>query len=1234
MNFDQSNTSANDIPIAESTKIEKSAKTPLKRLRYTLANRFGFHSNPNSPSGTPQTRKNSTSINSSTLTKLDPQVYLDTQSNGFASRVVKYHDESVAKGRNITNKVYRRPGDFPIVNLDKSEINLNKKQANVPTVSKINIAPPINLVSASNASARSTIFRTGKNYGDSYQIGKLGPIEARKPIKTVSPSAHNSTQNEPIVPTNNDYDSAPIRSSLEALKEISRKRIHCDEIDGDTNKKQRADNDYESNNAQVAITSKRARDRTSPSFSSSAAEMQQKRYKNNDILSSLSSSILMSTPKRSALNADVTASKIRRPEFNYDRDDANESVLTNSCAIGKSKSEPSGVVGTSKSDLPHHPSEPIKPVTKSMSDGYDPKSSTTKTNKLTLFNKVYSATSTTGEKKKPIDDDDENSITFVKPKAKASSIFSVNKNRDQKSKLAMMLSFLRGDESKDEVDSVGKPSIDSEKSNQKEEPKSAISSSTSANLNTTTSVTFSTATTTSLLNVPSDVTKPSISEPQKFEAKIPTVVTKPIESSATPLISLSTAASTTAPPSTAITTTIQNSPKVSTENAIKPTVTFNLPPTTAATSIATTSASDSAPRLGGFSFSATQTAFTSPLVAKPTATESLSIAKTEENKPAPPSFSFGLTKSTTNTTLPSFTPPTFGSNTLPAKTESTPASTQSSIVTAVKPQTGAFQFGNTTSSTPATFNLDSSASKPSVLTFTPNNNTSTNNTNSTLNQTPSMPFAFGSTSNTSKPDLNTSITSASIAPFAFSATTASTSAPPVFGSTHTVTTSTNAIPAQNQTSSPPFSFGGAVSAASAAKPQTGAFQFGNTTTTSVVTPSFGSPSVSTPLFGMANPTSSITATTQSGAFTFGANKSTAGPKFGETTATVTPAFGSTITTTATTTNLFGNAQNTSVFGTSNLTATQPKTENVFGAANQTTNTPVFGSQNQSNTFGKTPSAPAFGSNNNLFGNTQSTNAQIQPPPAFGTSNNNLFSTQTTSANLNQSNSLFSTQTTSANLNQSNSAFGSTTAAAAATPSGVFAFGGQQTPATTTASTGIFGTTNTNTNANAPFVFGQGNSMNLMQSNTPSQPSGIFGSKTVENSLTAPPAFGSTTPVAKPQTGAFQFGNTTTPSVPAFGSNSATPQFGGATNGIGSSFAFSATNQPEAAKPFNFGGPSTAPAESVAPFSFNSPSAAPAQNAFQFNAAPQQPTTNMFSIGPGSSTTKTGRPMRTATRRMK
>lgn len=160
-------------------------------------------------------------MNKSNLSKLDPTVYLDTQSNGFASRVVKYYEASEAKSRSIGNQSYRRPGDFPIVNLDKSELSLNQRKENAPKISKINIAPPINLVSAS---ARSTIFRTGKNYGDT--VTTIGP--APKNNSSTATTSNSEPHDEPIVPTGNDYEGASARSSLDALKEISRKRIRCE----------------------------------------------------------------------------------------------------------------------------------------------------------------------------------------------------------------------------------------------------------------------------------------------------------------------------------------------------------------------------------------------------------------------------------------------------------------------------------------------------------------------------------------------------------------------------------------------------------------------------------------------------------------------------------------------------------------------------------------------------------------------------------------------------------------------------------------------------------------------------------------------------------------------------------------------------------------------------------------------------------------------------------------------
>lgn len=157
--------------------------------------------------------------------KLDPQIYRDTQSNGLASRIVKYFEASEAKTRPIANRTYNRPGDFPIVNLDRNGISINPRQTNGPTISKINVAPPI--ATNNQATARLAIFRTGKNYGETMPIAQS--TTSANSVRTATMQLTDTTrENEPIVSTSSDYESNPTRSVLDALKEISRKRIHCD----------------------------------------------------------------------------------------------------------------------------------------------------------------------------------------------------------------------------------------------------------------------------------------------------------------------------------------------------------------------------------------------------------------------------------------------------------------------------------------------------------------------------------------------------------------------------------------------------------------------------------------------------------------------------------------------------------------------------------------------------------------------------------------------------------------------------------------------------------------------------------------------------------------------------------------------------------------------------------------------------------------------------------------------
>lgn len=169
------------------------------------------------------------SIHSPRPRALDARIYCDTQSNGLAQRIDAYVKTTAAKSRPIANHAYSRPGDFPIVNLEKNEISIKPRQTSGTPFAKIGIGAPLQM--NNQASIRSTIFRTGKNYGDA------APIMPEKNIGVAGTSGGSASSNgnsstsrddEPIVPTSGEYDATPTRSVLDELVEISRKRTHCD----------------------------------------------------------------------------------------------------------------------------------------------------------------------------------------------------------------------------------------------------------------------------------------------------------------------------------------------------------------------------------------------------------------------------------------------------------------------------------------------------------------------------------------------------------------------------------------------------------------------------------------------------------------------------------------------------------------------------------------------------------------------------------------------------------------------------------------------------------------------------------------------------------------------------------------------------------------------------------------------------------------------------------------------
>lgn len=497
----------------------------------------------------------------------------------------------------------------------------------------------------------------------------------------------------------------------------------------------------------------------------------------------------MNTSKRISPNVDSATLKKQQVEFN---DKISREVGNHNSFKLKEKQQESSRVGTSNSDLIiHRPSEQIKPVIKSMSDGYVPKAQTSKFSKLTLFNKDYNVENLAGARKKAVDDDEENAISFVKPKTKTTFIFNANKKRDQKSKLAMMLSFLRGDDSKDEVDCVKKHSNDVEKK-PKEDPKEETKEITPpipANLSTSTSVTFSTATTTSLLNVPSDATVKTI-EPLKNSSNDLKETPKAVTIEPIPVI-----------PSAAlfaVPKTKSEQPQITSSSVIKlpsPTVTFNLP-TTQATFVASTvetTSTNSTPRLGGFSFKATSAPTIPTLNAQPTIE---SILKVTETKPAATGFSFGLSKSTSNASLPTFTPPTFS-----AKISSNIETNSIAIGDTEKSSAPvAFNFGTPeTAITTAQLNTPISFGMPSTSQVAIT-------TNSFTASTPSL-FGFGSaaksTTSSTLSATNTITTSAPASTaFVFGASAPSAPSVPSTANTFGINTTTANNVLENKISTP------------------------------------------------------------------------------------------------------------------------------------------------------------------------------------------------------------------------------------------------------------------------------------------------------------------------------------------------------------------------------------------------------------------------------------------------
>uniref|UniRef100_A0A1A9ZJQ0 Uncharacterized protein n=1 Tax=Glossina pallidipes TaxID=7398 RepID=A0A1A9ZJQ0_GLOPL len=601
------------------------------------------------------------------ISKIDSRIFADVQSKGLASRIVKYHEnESRQNRKNMSAyNLYIKPGQFPVVNLNKTQLPL---RATKQTVSMTYIAPPDK--PAFHGNTISSLLRSSSVVG------------LHKSDEEIS------RENRPIIhppPTENDM--APTRSVLEVLKEISRKRINNEDPTlNETNKKycERSGNDTidiasggQALNQNQDTTStqsyKRQRDvsanycRTPMPGGPSSPEQAKKRLcsYNNDITSSLSSSMKrkLYDPKRysaklsqnsptSTDNCEIQRSKIQKQQGSFDVELINNRTKTAS--------------NDAKSVIPITPI-PATPITqdpelnsmelqRNILEGSPSYRNTDKTKdrkqlaenietnkpRLTLFNKTYEESNGDNTLTNTADYDDCVGIQFVKPK-KTHSISNVKNpiiERTQKSKLALMLCGLKGEiyrghNGEDHVDS-GKTDGESENKRVEESNDTMASSSTNKDPVNSAGVVESSSTAANSLGVAgteSIGTTPHLIMPTS-------IVTAPVATSiATSAVSPSKKPTTTGSPLVGIKLTPQSS-----------NVSNNAPTATIETNVSDDVAKLSTiPRLGGFNFNSAlnkaTASITTNISTKPTFTSPLTSIKS-----APQNFNTGTGIATTTTT--------------------------------------------------------------------------------------------------------------------------------------------------------------------------------------------------------------------------------------------------------------------------------------------------------------------------------------------------------------------------------------------------------------------------------------------------------------------------------------------------------------------------------------------------------------------------------------------------------
>uniref|UniRef100_T1GDR9 Uncharacterized protein n=1 Tax=Megaselia scalaris TaxID=36166 RepID=T1GDR9_MEGSC len=355
-------------------------------------------------------------------------------SRGLTSRIVQYHDNSTRRlNRSLSGtEAYNKPGQFPIVHL-KTKEHIYKPPKN-QNLSMVRIPPP-----------ERSVFQGSI-------VPSVNQSNSNPTAKYLNGTIH---ENQPILhPHHSNADLQPTRSVLEDLKAISRKRINNDELDArEISKKYKEVDDQNVSAAVLASvssslpepptsqTTKRQREiQNSPQssgtstleLSPSEKQVVKKRLytKNNEILSSLSSSLVLLSPKRR----------------NFDEKFLNE-------AIAQNKKEPKNdnrIVLPKLTDVDtwSMPEEEEPVIDKTCSEPNKQKNIIDNTEtksrpKITLFNKNYDECEV---RKIPFENENAGKIQFIKPK-KLSSLpnKSCYKEKAEQLKLEMMLKGLSGE---------------------------------------------------------------------------------------------------------------------------------------------------------------------------------------------------------------------------------------------------------------------------------------------------------------------------------------------------------------------------------------------------------------------------------------------------------------------------------------------------------------------------------------------------------------------------------------------------------------------------------------------------------------------------------------------------------------------------------------------------------------------------------------------------------------------